>query len=263
MTATSIPQTTHEVVRRAATPRVVSNWNTLAELDPLWTVLSDPAKKLGKWDPAQFFGTGDREADRVLSMCESHAINIHYGKLLDFGCGVGRMTRAFSGFFASCVGVDVSEKMIDLARKFNSDRTNCEFIASNSAPLPFADCSFDFVFTVLVLQHLSSEKTILAYIKDFIRIASKNGIVVFQLPNQVPFRRRLQLRRRLWSCLSWLHVPESWLFKTFGLAPILVNGISRREVEACILAEGATLKAVERYDLSEGAFHSYYYFVVK
>jgi hypothetical protein len=29
----------------------MSNWNALAELDPLWTVLSDPAKKFGKWDP--------------------------------------------------------------------------------------------------------------------------------------------------------------------------------------------------------------------
>jgi SAM-dependent methyltransferase len=241
----------------------VSNWNTLAELDPLWTVLSDPAKKLGKWDRAEFFETGDREAQRVLAMCGSHGISVRCGKLLDFGCGVGRMTRAFSSLFESCTGIDVSEKMIGLARKFNSDRPNLRLMASDAPLLPFADNSFDFVFTVLVLQHVAAQKAILNYIQEFIRVAKQSGVVVFQLPNQVPLRRRLQLRRRLWSALSWLGVPEPWLFKSLGLAPILINGISRQEVESFVRAQGASVRAVERYDPSEGSFHSYYYFVVK
>ncbi len=242
----------------------MSNWNTLAELDPLWTVLSDPAKRFGKWDPAEFFRTGEREAERVLAMCESHGINIHCGgKALDFGCGVGRMTRAFSSFFSSCVGVDVSEKMIRLANKFNHDRPTCKFVANDSAHLPFADSTFDFLFTVLVLQHLPTKQAILRYISEFIRVAKENGVVVFQLPNEVPLRRRIQLRRRLWSWLSLVGVPEPWLFKNLGLAPILINGISRQEIEAHILAQSAKLRAVERYDPGEGAFHSYYYFIVK
>lgn len=241
----------------------MSNWNALAELDPLWTILSDPEKKFGKWDSAEFFSTGEREAERVLAMCKSNGINIFYGRLLDFGCGVGRMTRAFSGFFASCVGVDVSEKMIGLARNFNSERPNCEFIASGSALLPFADKSFDFVFTVLVLQHVPKKSTILRYVAEFIRVAKDNGVVVFQLPHEVPLRRRIQLRRRLWSWLSSVGVPPPWLFKKLGLAPIVINGISRQEVERFIRAQGARVQAVERYDPNEGSFHSYYYFLVK
>jgi SAM-dependent methyltransferase len=241
----------------------MSNWNALAELDPLWTILSDPEKKFGKWDSAEFFSTGEREAERVLAMCKSRGINISYGSLLDFGCGVGRMTRAFSAFFASCVGVDVSEKMIGLAREFNSGRSNCKFIASDSGLLPFSDKSFEFVFTVLVLQHVPKTSTILRYIAEFIRVAKDNGVVVFQLPNEVPLRRRIQLRRRLWSWLSSVGIPQPWLFRKLGLAPILINGISRQEVEKSIRAQGARVLAVERYDPNEGSFHSYYYFVVK
>ncbi len=241
----------------------MSNWNALAELDPLWTILSDPEKKFGKWDAAEFFSTGEREAERVLAMCKSNGITISYGKLLDFGCGVGRMTRAFSGFFASCVGVDVSGKMIGLARKFNSGRPNCEFIASDSALLPFPDKSFEFVFTVLVLQHVPKTSTILRYVAEFIRVAKDNGVVVFQLPKEVPLGRRIQLRRRLWSWLSFVGIPQPWLFRKLGLAPILINGISREEVEKFIRAQGARVQAVERYDPSEGSFHSYYYFVLK
>jgi SAM-dependent methyltransferase len=241
----------------------MSNWNVLAELDPLWTILSDPEKKFGKWDSKEFFGTGTKEAERVLALCRSNSLNISYGKLLDFGCGVGRMTRAFANFFTSCVGIDVSVKMIALAKQFNSDTPSCSFIANDGATIPFENNSFEFVFSLLVLQHLPNKSMILSYIAEFIRVAKEDGVVVFQLPNEVPFRRRLQLRRRLWSLLSAVGVPRSWLFKKMGLAPIQMNGISRAEVERFISARGAKLRGVERYDLTEGEYHSYYYLVHK
>lgn len=240
----------------------MSNWNVLAELDPLWTILSDPKKKFGKWDPSDFFSTGAREADHVLALCTANGCKVSYEKFLDFGCGVGRMTRAFSSFFKSCAGVDVSENMLSLARKFNSDRPHCEFIASDATVLPFADKSFDFVFSLLVLQHLPTKKMILGYIAEFIRVAKDNGVIVFQLPNEVPLRRRIQLRRRLWSLFAFAGMPESWLFRKLGLAPIRMNGVSRREVENFICAQGARVQAVERYDPSEGRYHSYYYLVL-
>jgi SAM-dependent methyltransferase len=239
-----------------------SNWNTLAELDPLWTILSDPEKKFGKWDPQDFFSTGAQEAERVLSMCKANSINVSYGRFLDFGCGVGRMTRGFAAYFSSCVGIDVSEKMVSLAKEFDTQMPRCEFMTSDSQVLPFADKTFDFVFTVLVLQHLPKKSTILNYIAEFIRVARPNGVVVFQLPNEVPLRRRLQIRRRLWWLLSSIGIPRSWLFKELGLAPIKMNGIAKSEVEKFIRSRGATVQAVERYDAAEGQHHSYYYFVV-
>ena len=238
-----------------------SNWNTLAELDPLWTILSDPEKKFGKWNREDFFTTGAQEAQRVLDMCRSKGIAVSYGKLLDFGCGVGRMTRGFAAHFSSCVGIDVSEKMINLAKQFDTQVSHCEFIASAGEVLPFADKTFDFVFTVLVLQHLPNKSVILRYIAEFIRVAKENGVVVFQLPNEVPLRRRLQLRRRLWWLLSSIGVPQSWLFKKLGLAPIKMNGISRKKVEAFVRALGARVQAVERFDNTEDQYHSYYYFL--
>ena len=240
-----------------------ANWNALAELDPLWTILSDPEKKFGKWDRAEFFGTGVREAERVLAMCRSNSVTVTYGKVLDFGCGVGRMTRAFSGFFQSCIGIDVSESMVILARNFNSDEPRCDFVVSDTPALPFTDKSFDFVFSVLVLQHLPSKSLILSYIAEFVRVAKDDGVIAFQLPNEVPLRRRVQLRRLLWSLLSSIGIPRSWLFKKFGLVPIIIDGISRQEIEKFILAQGGRVQAVERYDPSESRFHSYYYFVTK
>ena len=240
-----------------------SNWNALAEFDPLWTILSEPDKKFGKWNREEFFSSGAREAQRVLAICKANSIDISFDRFLDFGCGVGRMTRGFSGFFQSGVGLDVSEKMISLARQFNPEVKHCEFVANQSAVLPFANESFDFVFTVLVLQHLPSKDLILTYIAEFVRVTKKNGVVVFQLPIRVPLRRRVQLRRRLWSVLSFLRVPQRWQFESLGLAPIKINGISRKNIEAFMAARGARIRAVEWYDSSEGKFYSNYYLAVK
>lgn len=241
----------------------VSSWNAMARLDPLWTILSHPQKKFGKWDPQEFFRTGDREAKRVLGMCRASGVEIFCGRVLDFGCGVGRMTRAFSRFFPACVGIDVSEEMVHLARTFNADRPQCEFVVSAAAALPFADESFDFVFSVLVLQHLPGENRILASIAELLRVAKDNAVIVFQLPSAVPLRHRLQGRRRLWSLLSSLGIPHRWLFLELGLAPMPMHAVSRGHVESFVAGAGARTEAVERYDPREDAFHSYYYVVVK
>jgi hypothetical protein len=74
--------------------RNTADWNAMAELDPLWAILSDPEEKFGGWEPQEFFSDGDREAKRVLGMCEANGVRVSYGRLLDFGCGVGRMTSS-------------------------------------------------------------------------------------------------------------------------------------------------------------------------
>src|SRR5260370_5577794 len=103
----------------------------------------------------------------------------------------------------------------------------------------------------------------LGYIPEFIRVTKNGGVMVFQLRNEVPLRQRIQGRRRLWSLLTLLGVPQGWLFKMLGLTPIQMNGISREKVERFIGGQDGRVKAVERYDPSEGRYHSYYYFVVK
>ena len=241
----------------------LGNWNSLAELDPLWTVLSAPDKKFGKWDPVEFFGTGEKEAGRVLNMCESNQVPIIFDKMLDFGCGVGRMTRGFSKAFRSCTGVDVSQKMVALAEKYNADRPNCAFVTNSSPQLPFEDSTFDFVFTTLVLQHLPTREMILNFIGEFFRVVKVGGAVVFQLPIAVPFRIRIQGRRRIWAMLSSIGVPHTWLFKRAGLAPIQINGIARDKIEKFIKARGGDLRGVTRFDPAEGDFHSYYYFALR
>jgi SAM-dependent methyltransferase len=159
-----------------------STWEELAKQDPLWAILSMPAKKGGKWDVEEFFSHGRAEATHVLQKVTSlHSLRLEAA--LDFGCGVGRVTQYFADQFQKVIGVDVSAKMIELARQFNRKRQNVEYCHNPYGDLAmFTDRSFDFVYSNLVLQHM---KPVYAahYINEFFRITRPDGIIVFQIPS--------------------------------------------------------------------------------
>jgi hypothetical protein len=54
---------------------------------------------------------------------------------------------------------------------------------------------------------------ILGSMRSSSELLETTAFMVFQLANEVPFRHRIQGRRRLWSLLSSLGIPHIWLFK--------------------------------------------------
>jgi SAM-dependent methyltransferase len=158
-----------------------STWEDLAKQDPLWAILSVPAKKGGKWDLEEFFYQGRAEATRVLQKVTS-LHSLRFEAALDFGCGVGRVTQYFADQFQKVIGVDISARMIELARQFNQSRQNVEYCHNPHRDLAmFTDRSFDFVYSNLVLQHMKPMYAV-RYINEFFRITRPDGIIVFQIP---------------------------------------------------------------------------------
>jgi SAM-dependent methyltransferase len=161
-----------------------STWEELAKQDPLWAILSVPAKKGGKWDLEEFFYEGRAEATRVLQKVTS-LHSLRFEAALDFGCGVGRVTQYLADQFQKVIGVDISAKMIELAGQFNQSRQNVEYRHNPHGDLAmFSDRSFDFVYSNLVLQHMKPVYA-LRYINEFFRITRPDGIVVFQIPSHL------------------------------------------------------------------------------
>src|SRR5690242_5501979 len=89
-----------------------SEWNLLGEIDPLWAVLTYPDAKFHGWEEDAFFGTGQHLVSKVLETAHGLGLPRGWNRALDFGCGVGRLTRALSVHFRECVGVDISLSMI-------------------------------------------------------------------------------------------------------------------------------------------------------
>ncbi|MFA5250816.1 MAG: hypothetical protein WC371_05365, partial [Parachlamydiales bacterium] len=42
-------------------------WEQNAKIDPYWAILTDPEKTKNKWDPQEFFQTGEKEVQTLFS----------------------------------------------------------------------------------------------------------------------------------------------------------------------------------------------------
>ena len=157
------------------------NWDQLGKEDPLWVVLTDPQKKGGKWNPSEFFDTGKTEIAAVLQEVTALEKSIKYGKALDFGCGVGRLTQALAANFDEAHGVDISPSMIEHANGFNPYGSKCIFHVNSQSNLQlFQNDYFDFIYSAIALQHIEPKYS-KKYIEEFLRVLKPNGVCVFQL----------------------------------------------------------------------------------
>jgi SAM-dependent methyltransferase len=206
-------------IARPDVERLSREWDELARGDALWEVLSDPERSGGRWQLDEFFASGEQEVAAALDKARELGRPERFGRALDFGCGVGRLTRALAGRFSEGVGVDVSEQMVDQARRLNSDRPNLDFVVNVAPDLAeFESDRFDLVYSSKVLQHMPSGAQARAYIGEFLRLLAPGGIAVFQLWTSIPLRRRIQARRRLYGGLRGLGLAEPRLNR-LGLSP--------------------------------------------
>jgi SAM-dependent methyltransferase len=158
--------------------RLRSDWDALAKRDALWAILTDSSKTDCGWDVAEFFETGEIEIATVMGyLGDVGHMPDTAGAALDFGCGVGRLTQAMARRFAACVGVDISEEMIRKAEALNR-YAHCSYVTNAEERLPFADESFAFVYSNIVLQHVP-RRLALGYLREFVRVLEPGGALVF------------------------------------------------------------------------------------
>jgi SAM-dependent methyltransferase len=161
------------------------NWDELGRQDPLWAILTVPEYRYGKWDPAEFFKRGEAEIDEIMHYVAALGRAVRRRRALDFGCGIGRVTQALCRHFDECCGVDIAPSMIDLARWHNRYGDRCRYFLNESAHLGlFEDSVFDFIYSVIVLQHIPPKYS-QAYIREFVRVLAPEGLLIFQIPSEL------------------------------------------------------------------------------
>lgn len=223
------------------------DWDDLARVDPLWAILTSPEQRYGKWNIEEFFASGTEEIARVMRQAGQLGLPRQRRVALDFGCGVGRLTRALSRHFDRCVGVDISDAMISKACEWHRDWPACHFVLNTTEDLrAFEKDSFDLVYSNIVLQHLPSVRLIESYIKEFIRTLTPDGLLVFQLPCHIPWKNRVQPRRRLYRLLRAFGASEDYLLKSLKLTPMRMNFVPEATVKRVVEAAGAVVVSVER-----------------
>ena len=241
------------------------NWEDFAAQDPFWAVLSQPDRKYGRWDREDFYRTGEVQIAEVMDHAEQFGLPRTREAALDFGSGVGRLTRALAARFDRAVGVDISQTMVDNATRFNEDVPNVSFQVNASPDLSvFEDASFDLVNTRIVLQHLPDRAMILGYVAEFLRVLRPGGLLVFQLPSALPLPLRLQPRRNVYLVLRRLGLRPRFLYWRLGLHPNRMVAIPKPDVIAFLESHGArVLDVVTRRDPDVHLFEESVYYVAK
>jgi len=138
------------------------------------------------WTDEEFYASGERAvSEYVLTDME----NICQGKepnemrVLEIGCGAGRITRALANIFGEVHGVDVSGEMVKLAQTALADRPNTFFYQNSGEDLSVipSGLEFDFAISTIVFQHIPSHKIIENYVRETGRLLRKGALFKFQV----------------------------------------------------------------------------------
>ena len=234
------------------------NWDGLAREDPMWAILTDPKKSGERWDVKEFFDSGRGLVRKWLREIPELR-SLEKGNALDFGCGLGRITQALCDHFAQVTGIDISAKMIEGAVQYNQFEQTCKYLVNTSPDLAqLEDNSFDFVCTVITLQHMPPG-LMLNYLREFIRIIRPGGLILFNIPERPPPLFQLLsdiLPRAMINRLRRLRYRSRHVME--------MHWISVKQVKNEIIGHGGVVVNVYPDDRSVGkGWKSYFYLVTK
>jgi SAM-dependent methyltransferase len=149
-----------------------------------------------QWTDEEFFQSGMVTLDEEIL---NDLTNVCQGKdpkamkVLEIGCGAGRVTRAFAEYFGSVYAVDISAEMVRQARRAVSGFRNAHVVRNNGKDLSAVDGGWrrrfgigdplevDFAFSFMVFQHIPSREIIESYVREVHRLLRPGGLFKFQV----------------------------------------------------------------------------------
>jgi ubiquinone/menaquinone biosynthesis C-methylase UbiE len=103
-------------------------------------------------------------------------------KVLDIGCGIGRVLKPLAKHFHALVGIDVSPTMIAQSKAWLSEISNiATFETSGMGLQEFEDESFNLVYSYVAFQHMP-RPVFEQYLGEINRVLTPEGYLAAQLP---------------------------------------------------------------------------------
>jgi SAM-dependent methyltransferase len=198
------------------------DWECWGKTDPYFGVLTDPKfldENLNDHSFQDFFASGERHVEHVYTTIRSGMRpDFQPVRVLDYGCGVGRLVVPFASRSQEVVGVDVSPSMLQEARE------NCKRLGANSVSLlhandldSLAPASFDLIHSYIVFQHIPVARGELI-LRKLISLLSEGGVGAIHLTygdTRSTFRRGMSaLRRRVSLVHGLMNLAQRRRFST-------------------------------------------------
>lgn len=134
----------------------------------------------GDPDEESFWSSGPDNLDATLA---PFGRKIDSGdRVVEIGCGIGRVTRALAARALHVTGIDVSAEMIAQARSTLADLDNVSLLVGNGRDLGgLPDSSADVVYSFIVFQHIPDPAITCSYVREIGRVLRPGGWTVFQV----------------------------------------------------------------------------------
>lgn len=123
------------------------------------------------WNANPLYWTQDARYREYPWLPEAAQFERHKGhKVLEMGCGTGCDLLQFARHGAIATGVDITDTHLNLAQQRCGDAV--ELVKSDIRKLPFADGTFDFVYSHGVLHHSDEPEKVVG---ELLRVLKSGG----------------------------------------------------------------------------------------
>jgi len=132
-------------------------------------------------------------------------------KVLDLGCGNGRFFEILKDKGVDYIGVDFSERLIEIAKK---RYPQVKFQVADALNLPFPNNFFDKVYTIAVLHHIPSKEFRQRFLEEAKRVLKPGGLLILTVWKIKTKNNLLSVIKytilKLIGKLDWGDTFESW-----------------------------------------------------
>jgi SAM-dependent methyltransferase len=171
-------------------------WEHYGSKDPYYGVLSIPefhSDRMSDEAKAKFFASGVVDVDSYIELAQSTYGALNFDTALDYGCGVGRLSRRLADLFTQVIAVDISDSMLENAQQ-NLQGRNVHF--ENAARMTSRPVNF--MLSQMVFQHIRPENglKIIPTLLDRLR-----GTAIIEMPIRDKASSAWRLLRKTRSAL--------------------------------------------------------------
>lgn len=165
---------------------IQDTWQHLGETEPHWSVLTHQQFMQSNFQNTKgiFYDSGRMNVGQLLRTLERCGIEPGLFKLcLEYGCGVGRVTRWLAEKFDRVFAYDISESHLHAAQNYLAAEGIQNVTLSHIKLVRDIDKlpKVDLVYSVIVLQH-NPPPIIEMIIRELIRSLNSGGVAYFQVP---------------------------------------------------------------------------------
>lgn len=152
-----------------------------------------------QWSDEEYFRSGEINVEREVltdmgNICQG--MDPKQMRVLEIGCGTGRITRALAKVFGEVYAVDISGEMVRQAQNALRDFPHAHVFQNNGRDLDvvrdgLAGQTIDFAFSYIVFQHIPSREVIENYVREVFALLRPGALFKFQVQGHPEAASRL------------------------------------------------------------------------